>query len=104
MFARPCFVIIVLYGLAGIAVGAGRLKRLASRGGKHQRLRRFREITQIVAEENAGPLDGDGEVELLVELFGLGMVSANTLQQIGAAANLVAPRPQTQIVRGQRSS
>ena len=38
--------------------------------------------------------DGDAEVELLVELWALGLVSATTLQAIGAAAVVAAPRPQ----------
>ena len=41
-------------------------------------------------------LTHDAEVELLVELFGMGLLPANTLQAIGAAATSVAPRPQMQ--------
>ena len=72
------------------------------KGGKHQLLRRLQAATRgqrrslrgerIAA--NSGPLDGDVEVELLVELWSMGLISAVVLSQIGVAANIAAPRPQ----------
>ena len=43
-----------------------------------------------------GPLDGDPEVEALVELWSLGQISASVLQQIAQAAVQVSPRRQMQ--------
>ena len=40
-----------------------------------------------------GALDGDPEAELLVELWSLGLLSAQLVQQIAQAANTVVPRP-----------
>ena len=40
----------------------------------------------------AGPLDGDPEVETLVELWSVGLLSAVTLQQIAASSQKAAPR------------
>ena len=40
-----------------------------------------------------GPLDGDPEVDKLIELWSLGVLAAKTLREIAAAAMLVAPRP-----------
>ena len=37
-------------------------------------------------------LDGDAEVELLIELWALGLMAATTSQMIGAAAMWAAPR------------
>ena len=47
-----------------------------------------------------GSLDGDAEVELLCELWALGVISARTLQRIGAAAMVTAPCPQMQALAG----
>ena len=44
-------------------------------------------------DENASPLNGDQEVDVLNELFNLGLLSAQTLQQPGSRATQVAPRP-----------
>ena len=46
-----------------------------------------------------GPLDGEKEVELLIELWALGLVAARTIRDIAVAAHLVAPRPQTLALR-----
>ena len=74
-------------------------------GGKHQRLARA-VVTAAVAARAAGsqdpvipetlhasPLDGDAEVNVLLELWSLGLMSAVLLQSIAAAACVVAPRP-----------
>ena len=42
----------------------------------------------------AGPLEGDPESRSPIELWGLGLLSATTLQHIGVVANRVASRPQ----------
>ena len=72
------------------------------RGGKRQRLARG---LQHNTGRDAGhsrvyqsPLFGDEEVDLLLELFALGLLPASTLQQICAAADRVASRPQTKLV------
>lgn len=67
-------------------------------GGKHKKIHLSRLAKRIgktldVAEQS-GMLDGDPEVDVLLELFCLGLISAGSLQEIGHAANLVAPRPQ----------
>ena len=41
----------------------------------------------------AGLLDDDPEIIVLLELWALGLIPASTLQQIGNASNIVAPRP-----------
>ena len=41
----------------------------------------------------ASPLDGDAEVDVLVELWSLGLISVVLFQSIAAAACEVAPRP-----------
>eukprot|EP00969_Alexandrium_andersonii_P089838 3967012-Alexandrium_andersonii.AAC.1 len=68
------------------------------RGGKHQRLSRPRLDPRVGQSSSssapAAPLEGDPEVDLLTELWAPGLISATTLQQIGAAANSVAPRAQ----------
>jgi hypothetical protein len=43
-------------------------------------------------------LDGDDEVDTLLELWALGLLSATLLQVIAASACNVAPRPQMQIL------
>ena len=40
-----------------------------------------------------GHLDGDPEVDVLIEFWSLGVISAKTLQAIAAVAVLVAPSP-----------
>ena len=44
---------------------------------------------------SSGPFDGDKEVELLIELWALGLVGARTIRDIAKAAHATAPRPQT---------
>ena len=46
----------------------------------------------------AGPLDGDPEVDKLLELFALGLLSATTIRDIAGAAVQVAPRPQMNVL------
>ena len=69
-------------------------------GGKHQRLQRARvdHVGPLPAAGSAsgprlGPLDGDPEVDVLIELWSLGVLSAKTLRTIATAAVKVAPRP-----------
>ena len=72
-------------------------------GGKHQRLKRAR-LTPPPAPGPAGsstgpvrgPLDGDPEVDVLLELWSLGLLSAKLLKDIAKGAMLVAPRPAMQ--------
>eukprot|EP00974_Lingulodinium_polyedra_P037597 3606844-Lingulodinium_polyedra.AAC.1 len=70
-------------------------------GGKRQRLQRAllaqAHGLDLPAERDArGPLDGDEEVDLLLELWALGLVSAKTLRDIAGASHRAAPRPQTE--------
>lgn len=53
-----------------------------------------RELGHLTDEPGQGPLQGDPEVELLIELWTMGVLPAYMLQRIGAAACLIAPRPQ----------
>ena len=67
--------------------------------GKHKFLRKAQVLAATRDAHAApalttGPLDGDVEVELLTELWSLGLISATTLAMIGRAGNLSAPRPQ----------
>ena len=74
-------------------------------GGKHQRLARAVATAAVAAGAagsqdpiipealRAGPLDGDAEVDVLLELWALGLMSVVLLQTIAAAACKVAPRP-----------
>ena len=73
-------------------------------GGKHQRLARagVGASSSRTAPSHRGdagpvlrpgPLDGDPEVDKLVELWSLGVITAKTVHEIAAAAVLVAPRP-----------
>ena len=77
-------------------------------GGKHQRLVRARARVEGGAASSGvapllssgppsgsrlGPLDGDPEVDVLIELWSLGSLSAKTLHTIAKAAVKVAPRP-----------
>ena len=73
--------------------GPVRLRRRISPLAKAvaQRLSRHRDT-------GPGPLDGDAEVEALVELWAVGLLSASVLQQIGAAAHIAAPRPQMEVL------
>eukprot|EP00969_Alexandrium_andersonii_P043885 1924383-Alexandrium_andersonii.AAC.1 len=57
----------------------------ALRGGKRQRLARALALGQassasagpvVEGSSRSGPLDGDAEVDLLVELYALGIISA----------------------------
>ena len=70
------------------------------RGGKWQRLRTVQaqpsEPGPSSTNRPGGPLHGDPEVDLLLELWALGIISGPTLQQIGKAANAAAPRPQVE--------
>ena len=72
------------------------------RGGKRQRLRHaFREAaggpsSGAEASTQHGPLEGDEEVELLIEYFALGILSAAAVRDICAASNRVSPRPQAE--------
>ena len=75
------------------------------RGGKRQRLdRAFRLEAQralpagSAAADSQGPVEGDAEVDLLMELFALGLMPATTVRDICAAAHAVAPRPQTGVM------
>ena len=66
-------------------------------GGKKQRLARCGSLPELFASHGSvggtGPLDGDAEVDVLLELWSLGLMSALLLQTIAQAACLVAPRP-----------
>ena len=71
-------------------------------GGKKQRLPRISDpsgslLTGPSASHGSvggtGPLDGDAEVDVLLELWSLGLMSALILQTIANAACKVAPRP-----------
>ena len=81
---------------------AASISDFVSRGGKRQRLRiafRAQELGQPLgrargSNAGGGSLDGDVEVDTLVELFALGLLSATTVREIAAAAIIVAPRPQ----------
>ena len=70
------------------------------RGGKRQRLARADALTRESGPSAAafpsrrGPLEGDEEVEMLVELFALGLMSATAVRDIAATAQRMAPRPQ----------
>ena len=71
-------------------------------GGERQRLRRWalaKPLAKPLARPGRpsieGPLDGDKEVELLIELWTLGLVAARTIRDIAAASHAMAPRPQT---------
>ena len=81
-------------------------------GGKHQRLARILAIGGMAGQgassseaslpqqnPGRGPLDGDDEVDALIELWALGLISATVLQMIVAAACNVAPRPQMQVLK-----
>ena len=81
-------------------------------GGKHQRLARILAIGGMAGQgassseaslpqqnPGRGPLDGDDEVDALIELWALGLISATVLQMIAAAACNVAPRPQMQVLK-----
>ena len=79
-------------------------------GGKHQRLARAVALGTLAGQTSSssgpplpktcelGPLDGDEEVDTLLELWALGLLSATLLQVIAASACQVAPRPQMQIL------
>ena len=83
-------------------------RKLWSGGGKHQRLVRARlgtatASTGPASSNNAtpqGPLEGDAEVDVLLELWALGILSASMVQYIAAAANKAAPRPQMATLAG----
>jgi len=78
-------------------------------GGKKQRLARIPDAdlarragqgstprgipSFAVGAASSGPLDGDAEVDVLLELWSLGLMSALLLQTIANAACKVAPRP-----------
>eukprot|EP00969_Alexandrium_andersonii_P257024 11363374-Alexandrium_andersonii.AAC.1 len=68
----------------------------ARRGGKRQRLAASGLASGsrgvLDGSSQAGPLDGDPEVETLVELWSVGLLSAVTLQQIAASSQKAAPR------------
>ena len=76
------------------------MKRLRFQGGKHQRLIRARLAEEGTASSSGnplvdvhqGPLDGDPEVDVLLELWSLGLLSATSLRAIGQGAMQVAPR------------
>ena len=77
--------------------------RWLARGGKRQRLARaLREHVAAAAPaaSSQGPLDGDDEVEALVELFALGIISSRTVQELASAAQRMAPRPQMATLAG----
>ena len=75
-------------------------------GGKHQRLARAEILGGLLGQAASsnepirpedlrpGPLDGDDEVDTLLELWAMGLLSATLLQNIAASACNVAPRPQ----------
>ena len=70
-------------------------------GSKRQRLSGYRRVvgdrgTSSTTEQTPGPLDGDPEVDVLLELWALGMIAATVLVQVAKAACLVAPRPQAE--------
>ena len=79
-------------------------------GGKHQRLARAVALGTLagplsnnnepLVPETLGcePLDGDDEVDTLLELWALGVLSATLLQVVAASARNVSPRPQMQIL------
>ena len=70
--------------------------------GKNKFLRKFR-IMGVAAASSAlvaRSLDGDREVETLLELWALGLLSAATLCTIAIAANISAPRPQMTALAG----
>ena len=92
--ASPCQTV-------GMLAQAVQMKRRAPfrSGGKWQRLLYAQATRQPVGPLQDGPsglLDGDPEVDVLLELWALGQISGPTLQQIGQAANAAAPRPQIQ--------
>ena len=71
-------------------------------GGKKQRLARISDSSgslltgpsgshELVG--GTGPLDGDAEVDVLLELWSVGLMSAILLQTVAIAACAVAPRP-----------
>ena len=71
------------------------------KGGKRQRSRRAHILAlaghSIIAQHydsRQGPLDGDPEVDVLLELWSLGLITPKVLRDIAIAACLVAPRPQ----------
>ena len=72
-----------------------RTKSMLPRGGKHQRLARAASPGCAILSDagNSMPLHGDPEVDVLLELWSLGLMSALTLQVIASAACKVAPRP-----------
>lgn len=67
-------------------------------GGKHKKIQLSRLAKRIGntldVAEHSGMLDGDPEVDVLLELCCLGLISAGSLQDMGHAAQFVAPRPQ----------
>ena len=73
-------------------------------GGKHQKLARLALVAGGVVSNASGsdlpmlpvrgPLDGDAEVDTLLELWAMGLLSAITLQMIASSACKVAPREQ----------
>ena len=84
--------------------GADHMKRkhtLWGTGGKHQRVARLAVAASLAASSHEpvlpevfrkGPLDGDAEVDILLELWSLGLLTAVLLQKIALAACTVAPR------------
>ena len=84
----------------------------SSGGGKHQRFARAVALGGLIGQTvgdqargsgevvvpytQKGPLDGDPEVDTLLELWALGLLSAVVLQVIADAACKVAPRPPMQ--------
>ena len=88
-----------------VAISAQKMKR--SRlwtGGKHQKVARARQHVDAASssglapagrgEQTRGPLEGDAECDVLVELWSLGLLNAKMLRDIGRAAMISAPRPQ----------
>ena len=75
---------------------------MAFKRGKNKFLRKFRIMGAAAASSAlvAHSLDGDREVETLLELWALGLLSAVTLCTIAIAANISAPRPQMTALAG----
>ena len=66
------------------------------RRGKHQRLRDGPAMLAGLVPPRSRGIDGDAEVDLLCELWAIGLLSSTLLQSIAAASVLAAPRPQMQ--------
>ena len=61
-------------------------------GGKHQRFTELRAQSSAPEADVGGLLEGDAELELLIELWALGLMAATALQMIAAAALQAKPR------------